>query len=92
MVLQWFGVNGVDAITFYSITFILNANECSGTDSYHLWRIRTAYFCRIRSMHVHIATHAHVVSVGMEAGERTQRGREKPCVEKKKCMEEILLD
>ena len=35
-------------------------------------------------MHAQIATHAHVASLGMETGERTHRGPEKPCVGRSK--------
>jgi hypothetical protein len=78
MVQQWFGVNGFGAIPFYSITFISDAFYCSDKDAYHPGLILTAAFSRIRSIHVYIATHAHVASVAMKAVQRTHGGPEKP--------------
>jgi len=65
MVQQWYGVNGSGAIAFYSITFNRDAFCRSETYANHPGLILTAVLSRIHSMHVHIATHAHVASVAM---------------------------
>ena len=61
---------------FYDI-----ARACSSMCMCHPRRVPTLALRRTRSMHVHVATRAHVASVAMEAGEKGSEGGEKPCGE-----------
>ena len=84
---QWFW-----CYRFLFYHFNWNANKCSDRDAYNLWCIRTAYFCRIRSMHVHVAKHVDVASLAMETGERTTEDQRSHVRAKRSVWKKILLD